>query len=55
VRHFYAVIAGCQQPELGVFLGVDADAQTAGGPLRRGQRSRASERRRIPVLRQTWD
>jgi hypothetical protein len=55
VRHFFAVITGCQQPELAVFLGVDADAQTAGGALRRGQRSRASERRRIPVLRQIWE
>jgi hypothetical protein len=55
VRHFYTVIAGCQQPELSVLLGVDVDARTAGGLLRRGQRSRASQQRRVQVWRQTWD
>jgi hypothetical protein len=53
VRHFYAVIP-CLAPELAVALGVDADAQTPGGLLRHGQRSKPSQRRQVEVLLQTW-
>jgi hypothetical protein len=54
VRHFYAVIP-CPEPALAVSLGLDADAVSPGGFLGRGQRSKLSQQRQVPVLLRPWD